>query len=80
MIKKERTVRELSGEIWAALQHRQWHDESSVLRTLDDDVVNELVEITMGVLARHVDVVIKNDTDLPVTPLLRMVQDGDGRA
>ncbi len=66
---KQRTVRELGGEVWAELQHCQWHDPSSPLRDASNDAVQAFIDLTMGVLARHVGTVIENDRDLPVDPL-----------
>ena len=59
---ESRTIRELGGEIWA---------ESQILLRDDDDVdfLNEMIDIAMGVLARHTGKVIQNDSDLPVEPL-----------
>lgn len=58
-----RTIRELGGEFWAELSSR-----------IDDDELNwrsknKLVDILMGILARHQGKVIANDKDLPVAPL-----------
>lgn len=57
------TVRELGGEIWAeSFKHV---DESEI----DWRVKSRLIDMVMGVLARHVGDLIENDGDLPVTPL-----------
>lgn len=58
-----RTVRELGGEIWAELSRRIPDDE------LGWQTKNQIVDLIMGVLARHIDCTIQNDTDLPVAPL-----------
>jgi len=57
---KERTVRELGGEIWS---------EFRKVEGLDWRLQNHLVDIVMGVLARHDGSVIVNDKDLPVAPI-----------
>ena len=57
------TVRELGGEIWSEISKRiaeeniNWKWKSKV------------VDIVMGVLARHEGEVLANDRDLPVAPL-----------
>lgn len=60
-----KTVRELSGEIWAeankALLERG--------EDFDVDLLNQFVDVSLGVLARHVGTTIRNDSDLPVDPL-----------
>jgi len=58
-----RTVRELGGEIWAELARRIPDDE------LDWQTKNKIVDLIMGVLARHTSSTIQNDEDLPVPPL-----------
>jgi hypothetical protein len=57
-----KTIRELGGEIAAELfripeSELPWGTQSKI------------VDIVMGVLARHSGEVIKNDEDLPVAPL-----------
>ena len=56
------TVRELGGEIWAELS--LFPDEE-----LHWEIKNRIVNVVMGVIARHAGTVVKNDLDLPVTPL-----------
>jgi hypothetical protein len=56
------TVRELGGEIWAELSlvpdaELPWKDK------------NRVVDVVMGVVARRVGMAIRNDPDLPVSPL-----------
>jgi hypothetical protein len=56
------TVRELGGEIWAELSslpdgELPWQSK------------NRVVDLVMGVIARHVGAAIRNDADLPVEPL-----------
>ncbi|MBI5510932.1 MAG: hypothetical protein HY903_19395 [Deltaproteobacteria bacterium] len=57
-----RTVRELGGEVFAALED---HPDLGV----DWKARNAVVDLLMGVLARHDGARIVNDPDLPVTPL-----------
>jgi hypothetical protein len=56
------TVRELGGEIWAELS--SFSDSELPWQTK-----NRIVDVVMGVIARHVGSVVKNDSDLPVSPL-----------
>ena len=58
-----RTVRELGGEIWSELVNRISEEE------IDWQAKNKVVDIVIGVLARHSGKVIENDKDLPVDPL-----------
>jgi hypothetical protein len=58
-----RTVRELGGEIWAELE------KAEVAQQVDWQVRNAIVDLIMGVLARHAGKRLENDADLPVTPL-----------
>jgi hypothetical protein len=55
-----RTVRELGGEIWSELLKAVPEEK------LDWQTKNEIVDVVMRVLARHVGEVISNDDDLPV--------------
>ena len=55
----EKTVRELSGEIWAEVNKAYWKRGDEV----DVDLLNEFVDISLGVLARHVGSTIQNDSD-----------------
>ena len=57
-----RTIRELGGELWAELSPQP---EEKVPRRARAAIV----DILMGVLARHAGSVIENDRDLPVEPL-----------
>lgn len=61
--KNVRTVRELGGEIWAELYSTIGEDR------LNLQTRNQVIDLIMGVLARHVGATIENDSDLPVTPL-----------
>jgi hypothetical protein len=56
------TVRELGGEIWAELSSLP--DGELPWQTAD-----RIVDLVMGVIARHVGAAIRNDADLPVEPL-----------
>lgn len=62
-VRSSRTVRELGGEIWAELSRRIPDDE------LDWQKKNQIIDLIMGVLARHSNCSIQNDPDLPVVPL-----------
>ncbi|WP_437913732.1 hypothetical protein WME73_46060 [Sorangium sp. So ce302] len=55
-------MRELGGEIWAEISRRIPDDE------LDWQRKNKMVDLIMGVLARHIGNTIENDPDLPVFP------------
>lgn len=59
----ELNVRILCGEIWAEFEYRL--EESSV----DWRARSEVLDIVMGVLARHDGVLLVNDSELPVSPL-----------
>jgi len=58
-----RTVREIGGEIWGELYSTIGEDR------LDLQTRNQVIDLIMGVLARHVGTTIENDPDLPVEPL-----------
>ncbi len=60
---RSRTVRQLGGELWLELRTALSETEA------DWQARNRIVEIAMGVLARHSGSVIENDHDLPVEPL-----------
>lgn len=57
------TVRELGGEIWSEFSRRVPQEDT------DWKTQGILVDILMGVLARHTGEVVENDEDLPVKPL-----------
>ncbi|UJR79998.1 hypothetical protein [Sandaracinus amylolyticus] len=59
---RSRSVRELGGEIWSELRRLPESD-------LRWDVNEAVVDIVIGVLARHVGSMLLNDADLPVEPL-----------
>lgn len=68
--KMKKTVRELGGEIWAEITHRQNDQENdSLIGKIDFRATQELNDLVMGILARHVGCEITNDEDLPVEPL-----------
>ena len=58
-----RTIRELGGEFWAEITRRIPEED------VDWKTKGRLVDILMGVLARHTGKVIENDEGLPVEPL-----------
>jgi hypothetical protein len=60
--KNVRTVRELAGEIWAETKYLEGYD-------LNWKMIESVLDVVMGVLARHEGKLIVNDADLPVTPL-----------
>jgi hypothetical protein len=60
---KETTIRELGAELWAELAHRLSDDQISWKAR------NLVVDIVMGVLARHEGEVLENDVELAVAPL-----------
>jgi hypothetical protein len=53
-------IREFGGEVWTELRKLPW-------ASVDD--LNRAVDTVMGVLARHENAVIVNDSDFPVSPL-----------
>lgn len=72
---KERTVRELGGEIWAEIRMRMGEKQETFSR-LDVPTLNATIDLIIGVLARYNGVVIVNDADLPVTPLPQQEDEG----
>jgi hypothetical protein len=58
------TVREIGGQVWAALGALPEED-------IRWDVRNKVVDIVMSVLARYDGQAIRNDPDMPVSPLMR---------
>ena len=65
---KQRTVNELGGEIWAEINMEQRVDPDSRIAEIHFETVIEITDLITAVLARHVDEVIVNDEDFPVTP------------
>ena len=65
-LQNQRTVRELSGEIWAEITMRMPEED------LHWQTADKLVQLIIGVLARHVGKVIVNDEGLEVEPLPRL--------
>ncbi|CAG0931226.1 hypothetical protein PLCT1_01668 [Planctomycetaceae bacterium] len=64
----ECNIRLLAGEIWAEVNMRAL---SGVDPPLPNDVtlLHTVLDVAMGVLARHVGETIRNDDGLPVPPL-----------
>ena len=62
------TIRELGGEVWAEIFMRKTHGDVR-FKELHHDALGEIIDLIMGVLARHKGAVIEDDGDLPVTPL-----------
>lgn len=60
---QRRTVRELCGEVFAELRTRFPEEK------VHWQVKSEIVDMVMGVLARHAGTRIEMDEDLPVEPL-----------
>ena len=69
----ERTIRELAGEIWAELEQesRNANIHGSPIRSIHVDTMNRIIDVIMGVLARHENTLLVNDKDMPVMPLRR---------
>ncbi len=69
---QQRTVRELSGEIWAEINHMIL-DGVKPFTAFEDDEKTKLlgacIELISGVLARYDGFSIVNDKDFPVEPL-----------
>ena len=55
-------IRALGGEVWAEMRSVEGADKHW-------EVVNQFVDVMMGVLARHAGSVLIDDPDLPVVPL-----------
>ena len=67
-----RNVRELGGEIWGELVIRA-RDPQHPLAAMDFQCLSPIIDVVMGVLARHDGTVIVNDDDLPVAPLPKKI-------
>ena len=66
----QKNIREIGGEIWSEITHRQNNpDENCLICDTDFRTTQQLVELVIGVLARHSGSVIINDDELPVIPL-----------
>jgi len=63
------TVRELSGEIWAEVTHERLNMETDRFNNLDQDAWTAVVDIVIGVIARHVGKTIAVDVDYPAEAL-----------
>lgn len=59
------TIRSLGGEFWAEVSARMGEEK------IQWQIKNELVDLFMGVLARHIGKQILDDDELPVEPLER---------
>jgi hypothetical protein len=67
---KQRTVRELGGEIAMEIMMRSLRGNKKLAHLNDDlEATSATIELVMRVLARHNGKVIKNDIDFPVVPL-----------
>lgn len=69
---KQRTVRELSGEIFAELNHdmrERCAAGDPLYQGLGNAAFGAIIDLITGVLARHVGSVIVNDQDIPAVPL-----------
>lgn len=67
MMQKQKSVRELGGEIWAELNY-ECGSEVSPLSHIDYVTLDQLTDFVMSILARHIDTVIVNDEGLEVEP------------
>lgn len=63
-----RSVRELTGEIWAELQPLRLGPDGP-LTGVTPEQIDLVLSTTLAVLARHVGARITADPDLPVDPL-----------
>jgi hypothetical protein len=69
---KHKTIRELGGEIWAEIfseMQARPNDRRFKIEDISTHTVDALMDLIMGVLARHEGSVITNDKDLPVEPI-----------
>lgn len=60
-----KTVRELVGEIWAEINHSHWKNVDD----LDVEQLRKFLDISAGVMARHIGTQLVNDEGFPVIPL-----------
>jgi hypothetical protein len=79
---KERSVRELSGEIWAELHavidsRRDRGDH--IFGSLDCQSIDAAVDVITGVLARNTGKTIVADDDQPTTPLMALYSEERAR-
>jgi len=65
MTQKQKSVRELGGEIWAELDAER-RKSDSVFSSLDHTMNDELTDFVMSILARHTNTTIVNDDGLEV--------------
>ena len=69
---KQKTVREIAGEIWSEIFNDLRSDTANkkfIKEDIGQQTIDGIVDLIMGVLARHEDTVLINDKDLPVKPL-----------
>ncbi len=64
----EKTIRELGGEIWSEITMEKQFNSSSQINLIPFEADDALIELIMGVLARHENSKIVNDKDFPVAP------------
>lgn len=67
MTQRQKSVRELGGEMWAELDAER-RKEDSVFSKLDHSTHDHLADFIMSILARHIDTTIVNDDGLEVEP------------
>ena len=65
---KNRTVRELGGEVWAEITARMLHGDGK-LKDLPVEALHEIIDLMTAVLARYKGTIIEDDAELPVVPL-----------
>lgn len=74
---KNRTVRELGGEVWAEITVRMLHGDGK-LKDLQVEVLHEIIDLMTAVLARYKGTIIEDDAELPVVPLEPYPRSSDG--
>lgn len=63
------TIREIGGEIWAAITEAQQSQSSHALNDIPWNVSHQLSEFVMSILARHIGKTLVDDEGLPVDAL-----------
>lgn len=71
---KQKTIRELGGEIWAEIDMEKRLLSQSALNCIPFEAENTLIELIMGVLARYAGSELVNDEDFPVFPRKKVPQ------
>ena len=61
-----KTIREITGEIWAELLWETNFGDSLALKGMSHLAAEKTVDVIMGVLARYHTLVITNDEHMPV--------------